>query len=199
MAKVVDYYFTPVSPYAYLGHDRFCAIAAKHGATVNPMPMDIGKIFPVSGGLPLGKRAPQRQAYRLVELKRWPELLGMPFSVQPKFGASGPDLSSRWIVAALDDSAKAALDLAGAVMRGRWAEERDIADPATLAQFAKSTGLDAERLAARAETPEVAARYEGFTQKAIEAQVFGAPWFVVDGEPFWGQDRLDFLDRKLAK
>jgi len=197
--KSIDYYFTPVSPYAYFGHDRFVAIATRNGATINVKPIDLGKVFPVSGGLPLKQRAPQRQAYRLFELARWRDFLGVPFNAQPKFAASGGDLATRWIVAALERGTEPALDLAGAVMRARWAEERDIADPATLAACATEAGLDAAAIAARAQTPEIAARYEAFTQEAIDVQVFGVPWFIVDGEPFWGQDRLDFLARKLAQ
>ena len=199
MSKVIDYYMTPVSPWTYLGHDRFVAICTEHGATINLKPIDLGKIFPVSGGLPLKQRAPQRQAYRLVELARWRDNLGMPLNIQSKFGASSGDLSSKWIVAALETGTKPALDLAGAVMRARWAEERDIADAGTLAQCAAAAGLDAAAIAARAQAQEIAARYDAFTQEAIDAQVFGSPWYVVDGEPFWGQDRLDFLARKLAQ
>jgi len=199
MTKTIDYYFTPVSPWSYFGHDRFVAIAARHGATVNVLPVDLGKVFPVSGGLPLAKRAPQRQAYRLVELARWRDFLGLPLNLQPRFAASGPDLAHRWIVAAAEHGAKPALDLAGATLRGRWAGERDIADPATLAEFARDAGLDAAALAERAGAPDIAARLDAITAQAIDAQVFGVPWYVCEGEPFWGQDRLDFLDRKLAK
>ena len=199
MSKVVTYYMTVVSPYTYFGHDRFVALCAKHGAAIEIKPVDLGRIFPVSGGLPLPKRAPQRQAYRLFELARLKAFLGMPFNVQPKFGASGPEPAARWTLAAREVDARAALDFAGAVMRARWAEERDIADPATLASCATGVGLTAEAIAARAEAPEIAALYAAETQEAIDAQVFGAPWYVVDGEPFWGQDRLDFLDRKLAQ
>src|SRR5512143_2614076 len=123
MSKTIDYYFAPVSPWSYFGHDRFVALARQHGAQVDPMPVDLGRIFPVSGGLPLAKRAPQRQAYRLVELARWRDFLGMPFNAQPKFGASGGDLASKWIVAANALGTRAALDLAGGIMRARWAEE----------------------------------------------------------------------------
>ncbi len=199
MGKTVDYYMMPGSPWTYLGHDRFVALCRQHEATVRIKPIDLGKIFAVSGGLPLAKRAPQRQAYRLVELARWSAFLNLPLNVQPKFGASGPELASRFILAASESDVANALALAGAVMRARWAEERDIADPSTLAAIAQGLGLDVEALAARAATPEMAARFEACTQEAIEAQVFGAPWYVVDGEPFWGQDRLDFLGRKLAK
>jgi len=199
MGKTVDYYMMPGSPWTYLGHDRFVALCRQHDATVRVKPIDLGKVFAVSGGLPLPKRAPQRQAYRLVELARWSAFLNLPLNVQPKFGASGPELASRFILAASESDVANALALAGAVMRARWAEERDIADPSTLAAIAQGLGLDVEALAARAATPEIAARFDACTQEAIEAQVFGAPWYVVDGEPFWGQDRLDFLARKLAK
>ncbi len=199
MGKHVDYYLSVVSPWTYLGHDKFVAICAQHGATIDLKPMDLGKVFPVSGGLPLKQRAPQRQAYRLVELARWRDYLGMPLNVQPKFAVSGGDLASCWIIAALEVETRRALDFAGTVMRARWAEERDIADADTLARCASTAGLDAAAIAARANAPESAARYATFTQEAIERQVFGAPWYVVDGEPFWGQDRLEFVDRALGK
>mgnify|MGYP001764240723 CR=1 FL=1 len=199
MDKVIDYYFTPASPYAYLGHDRFVAIAAHHGARVGVYPVDIGRIFAVSGGVPLAQRPPQRLAYRLVELERWSRHLGIPINVPPKFAATPVAAASRWILAAAETGQRQGLDLAGALMRARWAEERDIADPATLAAVAAGLGQDASALAARAEDPELAARYEAATERAIAAQVFGSPWYVYAGEPFWGQDRLDFLDRALAK
>ena len=94
---------------------------------------------------------------------------------------------------------RGALDFAGAVMRARWAEERDVAAADTLAACATDVGLSAAAIATRAEAPEIAARYDAATQEAIDRQVFGTPWYVLDGEPFWGQDRLDFLARKLAQ
>ena len=199
MSQVVTYYFTPVSPWSYLGHERLLAVAAKRGATIEPRLMDLGKVFPVSGGLPLPKRSPQRQAYRLVELARWRDALGVPINLQPKFAASSGELGTRWILAALEGGVAPGLTLAGAIMRSRWAEEGDIADESTLAALARAGGLDPAKLAARAAAPEIAARYEQQTQQAIDDGVFGAPWYVCEGEPFWGQDRLDFLARKLAK
>ena len=100
MSKIVDYYFTPASPWTYLGHQRFEAMAKRHGAEIRYKPVDYGKIFPVSGGLPLGKRAPQRQAYRLVELERWRKMVGIPLTVKPKFHPVASDLSSQLIIAA---------------------------------------------------------------------------------------------------
>ena len=199
MGKHVDYYLTPVSPYTYLGHDRFVAIARKHGATVAVKPIDLGQVFPVSGGLPLTKRAPQRQAYRLMELRRWSHWLQVPLNLHPAHFPTSASLASRFVLAALEESVEAALDLVGALGRALWAEDRDIADPATLAAVATARGRDAAALAARAEAPDIATRYKVLTQEAIDRGVFGAPTYVCDGELFWGQDRLDFLDRALAK
>ena len=199
MAKVVDYYFTASSPWTYFGHDRFVAMARRHGATVNVKPVDLGRVFPVSGGLPLKQRATQRQAYRMFELRRWSEYLGVPINVQPKFFPAPGDLSARWILAAAEQDMGAGLSLAGAFMRAVFAEERNIADGATAVAITGEQRLDPTKLGARADSPEIAARYEALTQEAIERQIFGAPTYVYRDEPFWGQDRLDFLDRALAK
>ena len=197
--KQVDYYFTPVSPFTYMGHERFVAIAKKHGASIAVKPVDLGKVFSVSGGLPLKQRAPQRQAYRMFELKRWREFLGMPLNLQPKFFPVPGDLASKWILAALERGTESGLKLAGAIMHAVWVEERDVSDAATLSAIAAEQGLNAGALAARAVSADIGTRYEALTQEAIERQVFGAPTFIYRDEPFWGQDRLDFLDRALAK
>ncbi|CAG0968506.1 2-hydroxychromene-2-carboxylate isomerase [Burkholderiales bacterium] len=199
MDKIVDYFLAPVSPWTYLGHERFVALLQASGASCRLHPIDLSKVFPVSGGLPLPKRAPQRQAYRLVELARWRDWLQMPLNATPKFGASPGDAASRWILAAAERGAAAGLAMAGGAMRARWAEERDIADPGTLHAIAQDCGLDAAAIAVRADSPDIAAAYDAATQRAIDEQVFGVPWYVYRGEPFWGQDRLDFLARALAK
>jgi 2-hydroxychromene-2-carboxylate isomerase len=195
--KTVRYFFTPVSPWTYLGHERFVAIARRTGARVLVRPVDLGRVFPVSGGLPLGKRAPQRQAYRLHELARWREAIGVPLNLHPKHFPVPADLAAKTIVAAdLAAGTDAALSLAGALMRACWAEERDVSDPATVAAVVAEQGLDDGALAARAD--EAAKAFDAYTQEAIDAQVFGAPWYQVGDEPFWGQDRLEFVERALA-
>lgn len=199
MTKLIDYYFTPVSPFTYLGHDRFVAIARKHGATIAVKAINLGDVFPVSGGLPLSKRAPQRQAYRLVELKRWSEYLNMPINIQPKFFPVNGDLAAAWILAAEEQGNAQALTLTGAVGRAIWAQERDVAAESTLRDIASEQGLDAAALGRRAASAEIGARYKALTQEAIARQVFGAPTYVYRDELFWGQDRLDFLTLALAK
>ena len=199
MDKLIDYYMTPISPYVYLGHERFVAIARRHGATIAVKPINLGLVFPVSGGLPLSKRAPQRQAYRLVELTRWSRHLQVPLNLHPAHFPVSADLASRFVLAALERSTDAALDLALAFSRALWTQECDISDLATLQAISAGCGGDAATLAARAEAPDIGMRYAALTQEAIDRGIFGTPTYVYAGELFWGQDRLDFLDRALAK
>jgi carboxymethylenebutenolidase len=196
----VDYYFAPQSPWTHLGHERFRHIARRAGARINVLPVDLGgRVFPVSGGLPLAKRAPQRQAYRLVELKRFSEWLEAPLNLHPKYFPVSPDDAARLIIAVdLGHGSEDAMRIAGAVMRAVWVEERNIADEATLASLLAEQNLPATRLD-DAHSQAVHERYERDTGRAIEAGVFGAPSYVIDGEIFWGQDRLDFVERRLAR
>ncbi|MCG5260718.1 2-hydroxychromene-2-carboxylate isomerase [Cupriavidus gilardii] len=199
MSKQIDYYFSPQSPYVYLGHARFTEIAARHGAQVNLKPCDLGKVFATSGGLPLAQRPPQRQAYRLVELARWRDYLGVPLNPEPRYFPVSGDPASRLIIAArLAHGTARAMALLGAIGQALWAEERNIADAATLAELADRLDLDGAALLKASEGQGVQEEYAGHTQDAISAGVFGAPWYVYDGQPYWGQDRLDFLDRALA-
>jgi 2-hydroxychromene-2-carboxylate isomerase len=199
MASTIDYYFAPQSPWTYLGHRRFVAIAREAGAKVKLLPADLGRVFPVSGGLPLAKRAPQRQAYRLIELRRFADHLGLPLNLQPAHFPVAADAAARLIIAVdRHDGADAALAFAGIVMSGVWADQRDIADAPTLAAMLAEAQLPAQRLD-DALAPSVQARYDTNTQQAIDQGIFGAPTYVIDGEPFWGQDRLDFVQRRLAQ
>jgi len=186
----------PSSPWTYLGHQRLLDLCAARSIPIRMMPIDLGKVFPQSGGLPLPQRAPQRQTYRLVELARWRDVTGLPLNVQPRFfPVSGDDAALVLIGAQLHHGDLAALDLAGRVLRAVWAEDRNIADPQVMAALISEAGLNAAAIAARRH--DASARYEAHTQEAIARQVFGAPWYVWRDEPFWGQDRLDLLERAL--
>ena len=200
MGRTVDYYFAPQSPWAYLGHQRLADIALRTGANIRVMPMDLGgKVFPISGGLPLGQRAPQRQAYRLVELQRFSEHLGAPLHLKPKYFPVGGDDAARLIIAAdMAQGADAAMAVAGAVLSACWAQERNIADEKVLTELLAEQGLPAALLE-KSHSQAVQERYDAYTQAAINAGVFSAPSYVIDGEIFWGQDRLDFVERALAR
>lgn len=198
MNRPIDYYFAAQSPWAYLGHERFVQLLRRSRRDVRVLPVDFGHVFAASGGLPLPQRAPQRQAYRLLELRRFAERLEVPLNLQPKFfPVDGTPASLLITAVAQQDGAEAALRLAGAVLAACWREQRDIASEGTLAELLDECDLPAARLA-EAHAADTRARYDAHTQAAIEAGVFGAPSYLVDGELFWGQDRLDFVARKLG-
>lgn len=199
MTHTVDYYVAPQSPWTYLGHARFVAMAQAAGATVRLFPADLGKVFAATGGLPLGQRSPQRQAYRLMELARWSDHLGLPMNVKPKFfPVAGDDAARLFIAVDRADGIAAALNLVGRTLAAVWAQERDIASADTRAALLAEAGLPARRIDDAA-APEVQAAYVQNSQQAIDANVFGAPAYVIDGDVFWGQDRLDFVERKLQR
>jgi len=195
----VDYYFAPQSPWAYLGHQRFQNSLKKSGASVRVMPIDLGgKVFPISGGLPLGQRAPQRQAYRLTELARFSKWLGAPLHLKPTFfPVSGDDAAKLIIAVDMAVGADAAMNISGAVLSAVWSQQRNIADEKTLAELLHEQHLPAACLE-QTYSQAVHERYESYTQMAIDAGVFGSPSYVLAGEIFWGQDRLDFVERALA-
>ncbi len=198
MSKTIDYYFTPVSPWTHLGHERLREMARQNGAVIRPKPVDFGRVFSVSGGVPLKQRPMQRQSYRMFELARWRDHLGIPIKLEPKFFPAAADLAAKTIIAAATHGTDKQMDIAGAILRACWEEDRNVADAATLEAIATAQGVDGAALLAAAAAPAAQSAFDALTQEAIDHQVFGAPTYLIDGEPFWGQDRLEFVARKLA-
>jgi 2-hydroxychromene-2-carboxylate isomerase len=198
MSKTVEYFMAPASPWAYLGHQRFVAIAKKHHANIELKPADIAKVFGATGGVPVAQRPIQRQEYRLAELTRWSTYLQIPLNLHPTFFPVSGELASKLIIATQQEvGAEAGLSVAFALGRAVWAEEKNIADGDTLASIADSLGLKGKDLMAHAASDAVAADYARHTDDALAAHIFGVPWYRVDGEGYWGQDRLDFVERAL--
>ncbi len=197
MPKTIDYFISVVSPYTYLGSRELERIARDHGAEIRVKPISLPKIFPHTGGTPLPQRPQARKDYRFVELKRWRAERDMPLNLEPAHFPVSDKFAAPAVLAAAELGGDP-LRLAHAILRAIWAEERNIAEESTVHAIAAETGHDADTLMANAKTPEIAEIYEQTTQEALERGVFGAPWYVVDGEPFWGQDRLNFVERALA-
>lgn len=197
MSKVIDYYLSLNSPWAYLGSQRLEEIAQAHRAEVRIKPVSFAAIFPETGGLPLPKRAPARQAYRLIELQRWSKALELPLTLHPKYFPA-PELAAACAVIAAGETGGDPIRLGHAILRAVWVEERNIADAGTLEQLCGETGHHGLNVMAKAYDPETRAHYQTLTDEALAAGVFGAPSYIYNGELFWGQDRLDFLDRALA-
>lgn len=196
----IDYFFTPQSPWTYLGHARFVELVKRYGVRVHLKPCDLTRVFAVSGGLPLAQRAPQRQSYRLVELRRFSEFLDIPINLSPRYFPVQTDPAAHLILAALEHAENLqVLGLAGALGQAVWHEERDISDPATLATLAQECGFPGAALLELSQTKRIHERYLALTDEAIEGEIFGAPTYVFSKERFWGQDRLDFLERALAR
>lgn len=196
----IDYYVSLNSPWTHLGAARIEALAAQHGTTLRIHPVDFGAIFAGSGGLPLPKRSPQRQAYRLQELARWREALGIPITIRPRHFPHNELPAAACVIAVRETIGDApAVRLAHRVLKALWEEEKDPADPATLAALIRDCGLDAERVMALGAEPRWLERRAAETQAALDRGVFGAPSYVIGEDIFWGQDRLDFVARRLAK
>lgn len=192
----IDCYFATISPYTYLAGLRMEAIAARHGATVTYKPLDIGALFPRTGGVRPAERHPARLAYRLVELRRQAARNGMPITLQPAFFPANAAPSSYAIITAQRVGGG---DLAGLVhgfTRAVWAEERNIAEDEVVREVLAANGFDPaladKGLMLAADT------YAQNLEEAVSRGVFGAPFYFVGDEPFWGQDRLDDLDLHLA-
>jgi carboxymethylenebutenolidase len=199
MALHVDYYASLNSPWTHLGAARIEAMCARHGASLRIWPVDFGAIFPASGGLPLPKRAPQRQAYRMIELARWRDFLGIPIQLQPKHFPTPETTTAAAVIALRETMGDApAIRLAHRVLKAVWEEDENPADPATLARLIGECGLDAAQVLALAAEPRWQERRSADTQAALARGVFGAPSYVIGAEIFWGQDRLDFVQRRLA-
>lgn len=200
MPVTIDYYLSLNSPWTYLGSAPFAEIAARHGATVNIKPSKFGPIFEQTGGLPLPKRSPQRRAYRMMELKRWREVRNAPIHLEPKHFPCDDAAAVRLVIAAKlqgKDAHRLSLELGRAI----WEREETLAEPKTMALAAQRAGLDAAALQAAAPPDaELDGLYEKYTQEAVAAGVFGAPSYVLpSGEIFWGQDRLELLERALKR
>jgi 2-hydroxychromene-2-carboxylate isomerase len=198
MPQRIDYYVCLISPWTYLGDARFRANAAKHGAEVNVKPMNLGRVFPQTGGLPLAKRAPARQAYRMQELKRWRDFLELPLTLEPAYFPANEWPAAGMVIAAK----KQGLDcgpLVNGYLSAVWAEDRNIADPASASAIADERGFDGNALLAEAERDAgIKTTWDTYSDEALAAGVFGAPAYVIGEHVFWGQDRLDFVDRLLA-
>ncbi|GAB4066213.1 2-hydroxychromene-2-carboxylate isomerase [Ancylobacter sonchi] len=196
MSRSVDYFFSVVSPWAFIGHAAFTGVAQRHGLDVRYRPVQLGGLFAETGGLPLPKRHPARQRYRLVELQRWREARGLDLNLHPAHWPFDGALADRLVLAAAEAGHNAG-PLVGRLMAGVWQRQENMADPAQLAAVLAELGLPAALLDAAA-TEATGALYEANRARAVEADVFGSPAYVLDGEVFWGQDRIDLLDAALS-
>jgi 2-hydroxychromene-2-carboxylate isomerase len=192
MPRNIDYYFSLLSPWAYIGHVPFMEIVRHHDVKVTCKPILLADVYPDTGGLPFPKRHPVRLRYRILELQRWREKRGLNFNLHPKFWPFNAEMADRFViaVAAAGHDPDPFLRRAFAAI---WEGEQNLADDATLISLADGVKLPGRELLADAKRDGSKTKYEQNVKDAIAIEVFGSPCYVLDGEVFWGQDRLDLL------
>lgn len=199
MPRAIQYYFSLMSPWAYLGHSQLGAIAGRREVEIDYRPVNLMELFPQTGGLPLGKRHASRQRYRLVEMQRWREARDLPLVLKPKNWPFDFLLADCVVLAAAmsgpQDQAHAFIAMA---FRAVWVEECNLADPEILAQLLGASDYNPAAILELAHSPATIAAYDGNRDRAMAQDVFGSPAYVLGGEVFWGQDRLELLESALA-
>ncbi|MDH5534647.1 MAG: 2-hydroxychromene-2-carboxylate isomerase [Betaproteobacteria bacterium] len=196
MANAIDFYFDFSSPYGYIASAKIDELAAKHNRAVAWRPILLGAIFKITGQQPL-PTIPMKGSYAKHDLARTARLFGVPFKLPTKFpiGATAPSRAFYWV---LDRDAALARKVAQALFHAYFAEDRDISNPDVTANVAAKLGIDRVELSQALNDAAVKERLKSEVDAAIERGVFGSPYIVIDGEPFWGADRLEQVDKWLA-
>ena len=193
----IPFYFSIKSIWSYIGHVAIAAFAAEQGVTLLHRPVHLGSLFAATGGTPLRQRHISRQRYRDFEVQRWCARRGVVIDLTSPYLSADPQLADCLVIAAMMGG-HAVEPLLGRLFAATWRERRNIAEPATVAEIARGVGLDGADLLEQASSTAILADYERNLSPAVADNVFGLPSFVLDGEVFWGQDRLDLLGDALA-
>lgn len=197
MSTTIDYYFSMVSPWAYIGHDALHAMAERHGVTITYRPVALMSVFERAGSLPLGQRHPTRQSLRWLELQRWREKRGLDLTLQPAHWPYDATTADRTVIAAIA-AGHAPAGLIRAIYAGTWEQENNLGDDAVLAATADAAGLPGTELVEASRSDAVVGTYDENTEALIAIGGFGSPSYVLNGELFWGQDRIDLLEDAIA-
>lgn len=192
----IDYYFATISPYTYLAGTRLEAIAAKHGASVAYKPLSIMDLFARTGGTAPKDRHESRKEYRLIGMEREAAKLDMPLNLHPAHWPTNPAPASYAIIAAAKAGGGDMGALVHGILRACWAEERDVAQDDVIGDCLEAAGF--ARGLVNSGMMEGAEEYARNLEEAVSAGVFGAPFYIVDGARFWGQDSLPDLDAYLS-
>jgi 2-hydroxychromene-2-carboxylate isomerase len=191
--RTIDFYFSFISLYTYIGYEAFQDLVNRYDLEVNYKPIDLHAVFSAGGGLPVSKRPPQRQAYRFVEMQRWRLARNIPLVLKPKHHPSDPVIGHRMLLAALKEGADVR-QFVGNALKILWVNDSDIQDPEVMVQVANESGLKGDALLEKSHDAAIQTDIDSLTQEAVQRQVFGTPFFFYRDEPFWGQDRLEMLE-----
>ena len=196
MPRTIDYYFTLASPWAFLGHQAFLDLATAHDVAIRYKPVDLGDVFPHTGGLPLPKRHPARQRYRILELQRWREARGVALKINPKHWPFPAATANRTIIAVAASGADPGRYTRRA-FEGVWVKDEDLGQDENLVALLNECGHDGTNMLAAAKSDAIGKIYADTATEAVDRNVIGSPCYVLDGEVFWGQDLLGLLESAL--
>ena len=196
MSRSIDYWFTLASPWAFLGHQPFRDLAKAHGVTVRYKPVQLAEVFPHTGGLPLPKRHPARQRYRILELQRWREARGVALKIHPKHWPF-PAATANRTIAAIAESGADPGRYAQRAFEGIWVNDEDLSEDSKLVALMNECGHDGAKMLAAAKSDAIGAVYAKSAEDAVAGTIIGSPCYVLDGEVFSGQDRLGLLESAL--
>ncbi len=198
--SVIEYYYSAHSVFAYIGAARLTEIAATAGRQVVHKPMHLNAV--VAKAHPDGfanRSKAHRNYYFGREIERWAEYRGVEMRMGIPANHSNDTTLANCMLIAASEARENVADLALAVMSGHWQNHADLADEDTLRAIATEAGFSAETLMTAARSDEIKAKYQANTAEAIERSVFGSPTYFVDGEMFYGQDRLELVERALQQ
>lgn len=194
MPKTIDYFFSIGSPWSHIGFDTLVGLATRHGAQIKPY---LATVIEENGGIFSRNRPDVRRAYGTRDLTRWARVRAKPLRLHGRGGLADPTSASLIVIAAYLDG-KDWISLTSALQHAFWAEARDIGSPDVREAIARTAGLDGTALVRREADEDVKAKWEGDRDHAVAGGVFGFPTYRYDGELYWGQDNLSFLERHLG-
>lgn len=198
--KYIEYFYSAHSAFAYIGARRLMEICTANGCKLKHRPMALSPVIEAAGGLPFSSRTRGHRDYFFGrEIERWAELRNVPIiNYRPIYHDNPLELANGMLIAAIDlgeDVDK----LSHAILEAHWRDDADIADAATLAEVARSIGMEPAKPLEAAKSAPIQEKHKANTQEAISRSVFGSPTYFLDGDMFYGQDRLEILERALTQ
>ncbi|WP_350332833.1 2-hydroxychromene-2-carboxylate isomerase [Coralliovum pocilloporae] len=196
MSTTVDYFYTSISPFSYLGHAKLLQMSENLGFSIRFRPIKLAGVWAESGGVAPPQRHPARLRYRLLELQRWREECGVPLNLQPAHFPTDPSLADRCAITLQEQGENPGIFIER-VFQACWMHDKNVADEAAISGLLDDAGFDAHAVLAQSGSDAVSGVYDQNTADGVRFDIIGAPGYVLNGEAFWGQDRLPLLESAI--